>query len=108
MLLQSGEQLCEDAFALEGWGGVAVVETAVVGRDYLVTGRKHLGVDETLEGIGDERVIIDGFEARFGNFEHDGPVGAWFGRFRRRGGAVGEFESGKSHGVLGLVVRAVI
>ena len=40
-VLESGEELFEDTFALEGGGGVAVVEAAVVGGDDLVVGLEH-------------------------------------------------------------------
>lgn len=75
--LQGGEELFEHAFALQGRGGVAVVEAAVVGRDDLVGRLEHGGVEEAADGVGEEVVVVHRFEGGFGDFEHDTPVGAF-------------------------------
>ena len=107
-VLKFGEELFEDAFALEGRGWVAVVEAAVVGRDDLIGGFEHVGVEEALDGVFEEGGGVNGFEARFRDFDHDGPVWA-----RLRGGiirfrAVGELLCGEFDVVGGLVVRGVV
>lgn len=76
--LEGGEELFEDAFALEGRGRVAVVEAAVVGADDFVGGAEHGGVDEALDAVCEEGGVVDGFHGGFGHFEHDGPVGTFF------------------------------
>ena len=75
-VLELGEELFEDAFALEGWGGVTVVEAAVVGAHDLVGGLQHRGVGEALDAVFEEMSAVDGFHAGFGDFEHNGPVRA--------------------------------
>lgn len=75
--LQGGEELFEHALALEGRGRVAVVEAAVVGRDDLVGGLEHGGVEEAADGVGKEGGVVDGLEGGFRDFEHDAPVGAF-------------------------------
>lgn len=56
-----------------------MVEAAVVGGDEVVGGAEHVGVDEAADGGLEDGVAVDGFEAGFGDFDHDGPVGARFG-----------------------------
>ena len=90
--LEGGEEFGEDAFALEGGGWVAVVEAAVVGRDDFVVRPEHFGVEEALDGFFEEVGVVDGFHARFGDFEHDGPVGTGLGFSRFGGFAGGELE----------------
>ena len=108
-VLEFGQELFEDALTLEGRGWVAVVEAAVVGRDDLVGGFEHVGVEEALDGVFEKGGGVDGFEARFRDFDHDGPV-----RARLRGGrviwfgAVGELLSGEFDVVGRLVVRGVV
>ena len=51
LFLEFGEELFEDALAFEGWGGIAVVEAAVVGGYDFVGGFEHLGGDEALDGV---------------------------------------------------------
>lgn len=50
-ILEGGEELFKDAFALEGRGGVAVIEAAVVGRDDFVVGLEHRGVEEAGDAV---------------------------------------------------------
>jgi hypothetical protein len=106
--LEAGEELGEDTFTLERRGGVAVVEAAVVGGDDLVFGLDHLGVDETLDGIGEEGVVVDGLVGRFGDFQHDGPVWACLGAGILGLGAVGKLLGGELDGRLRLVVGGVV
>ena len=61
--LQFGQQLLEHAFALEARGRVPVVEAAVVGRDNLVGGSQHLGVEQTLDAVFEHVGGVDGFHA---------------------------------------------
>lgn len=106
--LEAGQELGEDTLTLKGGGGVAVVEAAVVGGDDLVLRPDHVGVDETLNGLGEEGVVVDGFVGGFGDFQHDGPV--W--TFLRSGvlglGAIGKLLGGKLDGWLRLVVGGVV
>ena len=76
-VLELRQELLQHAIALKGWSRVAVVEAAVVGRYNLVVGLKHVSVDETLNGILEKCVVVDGFLGGFGDLKHDGPVGTW-------------------------------
>ncbi len=107
-LLELWEEVFEHAFALEGWGRVAVVEAAVVGGDDFLVGLKHLRVEEAADGVGEEGGVVDGLEGGFAHFEHDAPVGAFFGVCGGGFGAVGVVEGGKFFGGGGLVVGAVV
>lgn len=106
--LEVGQDLLEGGVALVGGSRVAVVEAAVVGGDDFVLGLEHLGVDETLDGVGDQVVLVaHGLEGRLGNLEHDGPVGTRGGGLRSTLGralAVGELKGGQ----LDLLVRLVV
>ena len=93
LFLELGEELFEDAFALEGWGWVTVVEAAVVGADDLVIGLEHFGVDETLDAVTEHVCVVDGLQRGLGDFEHDGPVGPF-----SRGGVRALFAGCKLHG----------
>ena len=106
--LQGGEELLEHPLALEGRGRVAVIKAAVVGRDDLVGGLEHGGVEEAADGVGEEAGVVDGLEGGFRDFEHDAPVGAFL--WGRRGGlgAVGELEGGEFLGGGRLVVGGVV
>lgn len=108
LFLQFGEELLEDALALEGRGRVAVVEAAVVGGDEFVGGLEHLRGDEAADGVLEEGGVVDGFHGGFRDFEHDGPVRAL--ALLGRGGfaAVGEALGGELHVVVGLVVGRVV
>lgn len=107
-VLQGGEELFENAFALEGRGGIPVVEAAVVGTDDLIVGLEHGRVEEAGDAIFEDAGLVYGFEAGFRNFEHDGPIGSLF-RFGGGGlGAVGELLGGEFDGGLGLVVGGVV
>ena len=107
-ILQLGQEFCQYAFALEGRGRVAVVEAAVVGRHDLVGGAEHFGVNEAADAVAEEVGGVDGFEGRFGHFEHDGPVRAFLGGGVFGFGAVGELEGGEFFGGGGLVVGGVV
>ena len=93
--LEGGEEFGEDAFTLEGGGGVAVVEAAVVGGDDFVVGAEHFGVEEALDGVFEEVGVVDGFHTGFGDLEHDGPVRTGLGFFGFGGFAGGELERGE-------------
>lgn len=69
----------EDTLPFEARGWVAVVEAAVVGGDNFVAGLEHLGVDEALDAVAEKVFVVDGLHGRLGDFEHDGPIGAWLG-----------------------------
>lgn len=107
-VLQRGQELLEDALALERRGRVAVVEAAVVGRYDLVLGLDHVRGDEAGDAVLEDRGFVDGFQAGLGYLEHDGPVGA----FLRVGGvgfgAGGELLRGELGGGLRLVVGRVV
>ena len=107
-LVEGGEEGFERAFALEGRGGVAVVEAAVVGGDDLIGGAEHFGGDETLDAVGEEVFVVDGLHGGFGNFEHDGPVGTFLGLGLCGLFTGGELERGELLGVGGLVVWGVV
>ena len=106
--LEGGEEFGEDAFALEGGSGVAVVEAAVVGGDDFVVGAEHFGVEEALDGVFEEVGVVDGFHTGFGDLEHDGPVRTGLGFFGFGGFAGGELERGEELGGSGLVAGGVI
>ncbi len=106
--LEAGEELCEDGFALEGGGRVAVVEAAVVGGHDFVGGLEHFGRDEAFDAVGQHVGVVDGLQGGFGDFEHDGPVGAF-----ARGGvggllAGGDLQGGQLFGGGRLVVGGVV
>ena len=103
-----GEQLLEDAFALEGRGRVAVVEAAVVGAHDLVGGLEHFRVDEAADAVCEHVGVVDGLHRGFGHFEHDGPVGARLWGFEFGGFAGCELEGGEFLGGLGAVVGGVV
>lgn len=107
-VLEGGEELLEDAFALEGGGWVPVVEAAVVRADDLVRGLEHRGGEEACDAVFEDGGFLDGFEAGFGDFEHDRPVRSFlrFGGFGL--GAIGELLRGELGGGLGLVVGGVV
>ena len=88
--LEFGQELFQDGFAFEGWGWVAVVEAAVVGGYDFVGWFQHVGCDEAFYAVGEHVCVVDGFHAGFGDFEHDGPVGAFLG-----GGVGGFFARGE-------------
>lgn len=108
LFLEFGQELFEDAFALEGGGWVAVVEAAVVGGDDLVGGGEHFGGDEAFDAVGEHIGVVDGLHGGFGDFEHDGPVGA----FLRGGGggllARSDLLGRELFGGGGLVVGGVV
>lgn len=108
LLLELRENLGEGTLTLQGGGGVTVVEAAVVGGDNLITGLEHLGVDETLDRLGKEGLVVDGLHGRFGNLQHDGPVGTVLSLGALRLGAVSELKGGQLLGGLGLVVGGVV
>ena len=106
--LEFGQDLLEDAFALEAGGWVAVVKAAMVGGDNFVSGFEHLGVDETLDAVPEEVLIVDGLHGGLGDFKHDGPVGPWLGRFRFRCFTRGELEGWEGFRGRGLIVGGVV
>ena len=106
--LELGEELLEYSLALERRSGVTVVVAAVVGADNLVRGRHHLGVDKTLDAVGEHGLVVDGLHRGLGNLEHDAPVGTLLGLGGGRLAAIGELESGQLYAGLGLVVRRVV
>jgi len=108
LLLQLRQQLGEGTLALQGWSRVAVVEAAVVGGDDLVVGLEHLGVDETLDGLGQDGLLVDGLQRRLGDLQHDGPVRTLLRLGVLRLGAVGQLQSGQLLGRVGLVVGGVV
>lgn len=108
LLLQLRQQLGEGTLALQGWSRVAVVEAAVVGGDDLVVGPEHLGVDETLDGLGQDGLLVDGLQRRLGDLQHDGPVRTLLRLGVLRLGAVGQLQSGQLLGRVGLVVGGVV
>lgn len=58
--LEAGQQLLQDAIALEAGRRVAVVEGAVVGRHDLVAGAEEGGVDAALDRVCEKGVAVDG------------------------------------------------
>ena len=107
-VLEFGEELFEDALTLERRRWVAVIEAAVVGRDDLVGGFEHVGVEEALDRAFEEGRGVDGFEARFRDFDHDGPVRARLGGGIIWYGAIGELLGGEFDVVGRLVVGGVV
>ena len=108
LLLELGQNLGEGTLTLQAGSGVTVVEAAVVGGDDFITRLEHLGVDETLDRIGEESLAVNGLHRRLGNLEHDGPVRTLLRLGVLGLGAVGELESGQLLGGLGLVVGGVV
>jgi len=108
LLLQLGQDLGEGTLTLQAGGGVAVVEAAVVGGDNLVTGLQHLGVDETLDGVLEKLLVVNGLHGRLGDLQHDGPVGALLGLGGGGLRAVSQLESGQLLRLLRLVVGGVV
>ena len=106
--LELGEELLEYSLALERRSGVTVVVAAVVGADNLVRRRHHLGVDKTLDAVGEHGLVVDGLHRGLGNLEHDAPVGTLLGLGGGGLAAVGELESGQLLAALGLVVGRVV
>ena len=83
LFLELGEELLQDAFALEAWSRVAVVEAAVVCADDFVIGLDHFRVEEALDAVAEHVCVVDGLQGGLGDFEHDGPVWAFlWGRIR--------------------------
>lgn len=78
-VLKLGEELLEDSLTLEGGGRVTVVKGTVVGGDDLIIRVDHLGVDETLDGVLEEVLDIDGLHGGLRDLQHDGPVRALLG-----------------------------
>ena len=107
-VLELGENLGEGALALQRGSGVAVVEAAVVCGDDLVGGLQHLGVDETLDGLGKECFVVDGLHGRLRDLQHDRPVRTLLGFVALGLGAVSQLEGRKLLGSLRLVVRRVV
>lgn len=108
LLLKLGQDLGQSALTLQRWGGVAVVEAAVVGGDNLVTRTEHLGVDQTLDGVGQESVVVDGLHRRLRHFQHDGPVGTLPGLAVLGLRAVRQLDGGQLLRALRLVVGGVV
>lgn len=108
LLLELGQDLGQSALTLQRRGGVTVVEAAVIGGDDLVARTEHLGVDETLDRVGQEGLVIDVLHGRFGNLQHDGPVGTLLGFIALGLGAVGQLDGGELLGSLRLVVGGVV
>lgn len=52
-----------------------MVELSVIDRDDFVFWLAHSSVDESLNGLCDQSVLIDGLLVRLGNLQHDAPVG---------------------------------
>lgn len=106
--LELGEELLENTFTLERWGGVTVVKLAVVGGDNLVLGLDHLRVDETLDAVPEDVLLIDWLHGGLGNLQHDGPVWTGLGLARVSLAAISLVESGQLDVGLGLVVWGVV
>lgn len=51
----------------------------MVDRDDFVLREEKRGVDGAGNGVGEEGRFIDGFHGGFGDFKHEGPIGAFFG-----------------------------
>mgnify|MGYP000929348754 CR=1 FL=1 len=107
-VLQLGQELLEDTLTLKRGSGVAVVEAAVVGRDNLILGLDHVGVDKTLDAVPEEVLLINRLERGLGNLEHDGPVGALLGIRGVSLAAISLVKSRQLDVVGGLVVRRVV
>ena len=106
--IEGGEEGLQHGFAREGWGGVAVVEAAVVGGDDFVGGAEHFCGDEAFDAVGEKVFVVDGLHGGFGDFEHDGPVGTFLGVGCGGLLAGGEVERGELFGVGGLIVWGVV
>lgn len=108
LLLKLGEKLSESTLTLQRWGGVTVVESAVVGRDNLVVGVEHLSVNETLDGVLHNGLKVNRLVRGLRDLQHDGPVRAGLGLTAGRSGTIGKLLSGELLGSVRLVVGGVV
>lgn len=108
LLLKLREKLSESTLTLQRWGGVTVVESAVVGRDNLVIGLEHLSVNETLDGVLHNGLKVNRLVRGLRDLQHDGPVRARFGLSAGRTGTIGKLLGGELLGGVRLVVGGVV
>lgn len=108
LLLQLGQDLGEGTLTLQAGGGVTVVEAAVVGGDNLVTSLQHLGVDQTLDGVLEKLLVVNGLHGGLGDLQHDGPVRTLLSLGGRGLGAVSQLKGRQLLGLLRLVVGGVV
>jgi hypothetical protein len=85
-----------------------VREFTMVNTHNFIVREEESGVYRASDSVGDEGGFVDGFHGGFGDFKHEGPVGAFFGRGGGGFVAVGELEGGETGGGLGLVVGGVV
>lgn len=108
LLLELGQDLGQSGLTLQRRSGVAVVEAAVVGGNDLIARAEHLGVDQTLDRVGQESVVVDRLHGRFRNLQHDRPVGTVLGVSALRLRAISQLDGGKLLGSFRLVVGRVV
>jgi hypothetical protein len=108
LLLKLGEKLSESTLTLQGWGGVTVIEPAVVGRDNLIVGIEHLSVNETLDGILDNSLKVNRLVRGLRDLQHDGPVRTGLGLTAGRSGTIGKLLGGELLRGVRLVVGGVV
>ena len=107
-VLELGEELGKNTLTLERRRRVTVVELAVVGRDDLVRGLNHFGVDQTLDTVLEQVGLINRLHARLRNLQHDGPVRALLSLGTAGLAAIAQRECGELDIGLGLVVGGVV
>jgi hypothetical protein len=108
LLLKLGKKLSESTLTLQRWGGVTVVESAVVGRDNLVVGVEHLGVNETLDGVFHDILKVNRLVRGLRDLQHDGPIRTGLGLSAGRLGTIGKLLGGELLGGVRLVVWGVV
>lgn len=108
LLLELGQQLSEGTLTLQRGSGVTVVEATVVGGNDLVGRLEHTGVDETLDGVSQDRLLVDRLHRGLGNLQHDGPVRTALRLSALGLGAISELLGGQLLGGIRLVVGGVV
>lgn len=85
-----------------------MIKLAVICRNNLILGLDHVGVDKTLNAIPQDIGLIYRLHAGLRNFQHDGPVWAFFRFTTRRLLAISEGKGGQLDVGLGLIVRRIV
>ena len=106
--LQRRQNLGETSISFKRGRRVSMGEFTVINADDFIVCGEEVCVDGSLDGVGDEVWLVNGFQARFGDFKHERPVGAFFCRCGVGFVAVCELQGWEASVRLGLVVGGVI